>query len=66
MPRLAKISTRMTGDKIFLDSNIVIDIFSGDKTLADKVDELPVFYISAVVLGELYVGINRVVIKTNI
>ena len=54
---------RMTGNKIFLDSNIVIEVFSGNKNIADKIHELPDFYISAIVLGELYVGINRVVNK---
>ncbi|SRR5260221_13013040 len=54
---------RMTGNKIFLDSNIVIEIFSGNKSIADKINELPVFYISSIVLGELYVGINRVANK---
>lgn len=50
----------MTGNNIFLDSNIVIEVFSGNKNIADKIHELPDFYISAIVLGELYVGINRV------
>jgi tRNA(fMet)-specific endonuclease VapC len=53
----------MTGNKIFLDSNIVIEIFSGNKILADKINDLPHFYISSIVLGELYIGINRVVNK---
>lgn len=53
----------MTGNKILLDSNIVIEIFSGNKILAEKINELPVFYISSIVLGELYVGINRVINK---
>ena len=55
----------MTGSKIFLDSNIVIEIFSGNKMLADKINELPGFYISSIVLGELHVGINRVVNKSK-
>jgi tRNA(fMet)-specific endonuclease VapC len=53
----------MTGNEIFLDSNIVIEIFAGNKVLADKINELPSFYISSIVLGELYIGINRVVNK---
>jgi len=55
----------MTGNKIFLDSNIVIEIFAGNKLIADKISELPTFYISSIVLGELYVGINRVLNKTK-
>jgi tRNA(fMet)-specific endonuclease VapC len=56
---------RMTGNKIFLDTNIIIDLFSGDKLIADKINLLPDFYISSRVLGELYVGINRVANKTK-
>jgi tRNA(fMet)-specific endonuclease VapC len=56
---------KMTGNKIFLDSNIIIEIFSGNRLLADKVNSQPGFYISAVVLGELYIGINRVANKSK-
>lgn len=56
---------KKTGSNIFLDSNIVIEIFSGNKEIADRVDKLPVFYISSIVLGELYVGINRVANKSK-
>lgn len=52
-----------TGNKIFLDSNIIIEVFGGDKAIADKINTFPDFYISTIVLGELYVGINRVVNK---
>ena len=55
----------MTGNKFLLDTNIVIEIFDGNKAIADKINELPEFYISTVVLGELYVGINRVVNKAK-
>jgi tRNA(fMet)-specific endonuclease VapC len=54
---------RMIGNKSFLDSNIIIDVFSGNKAIADKVNELSTIYISSIVLGELYVGINRVINK---
>src|ERR1700679_3022184 len=53
----------MTGSDVFLDSNIVIEVFSGNRSIADKIYQLPAFYISTIVLGELYVGINRVVNK---
>ena len=53
----------MIGNKFFLDSNIVIEVFAGDKAIADKIYQLPEFYISSIVLGELYIGINRVVNK---
>jgi tRNA(fMet)-specific endonuclease VapC len=55
----------MTGNKIFLDSNIIIEVFSGNKLIADKVNNLLPFYISSIVLGELYVGINRVANKSK-
>jgi tRNA(fMet)-specific endonuclease VapC len=53
----------MTGNKLLLDTNIVIEIFEGNKTFADNINGLSEFYISSVVLGELYVGINRVTNK---
>jgi tRNA(fMet)-specific endonuclease VapC len=52
----------MTGNKVFLDSNVVIDIFAGNKLLAEKMTGIEL-YISSIVLGELYVGIFRVVSK---
>ncbi|WP_426669832.1 type II toxin-antitoxin system VapC family toxin [Mucilaginibacter sp. McL0603] len=55
----------MTGNKIFLDSNIIIEVFAGNKEIADKLNGLPTFYISSIVLGELYVGINRVLNKNK-
>ena len=55
----------MTGNKFFLDSNIVIELFSGNKEIADKINQLPTFYISSIVLGELYIGINRVINKAR-
>ena len=53
----------MTGNSCFLDTNIVIEVFSGNKAIADKINEAGTFYISSIVLGELYVGINRVANK---
>lgn len=53
----------MTGSSYFLDTNIVIEVFSGNKTIADKINEIGKFYISSIVLGELYVGVNRVLDK---
>jgi tRNA(fMet)-specific endonuclease VapC len=51
----------MTGNNpIILDSNIVIEVLTGNKEIADKINKLPGFYITSVVLGELYVGVNRV------
>ena len=50
----------MTGNRFLLDTNIVIEVFDGNKSIADKISELPDFYIPSVVLGELYIGVNRV------
>ena len=51
---------KMTGNNILLNTNIVIEVFEGNKNIADKIHQLPAFYISSVVLGELFIGINRV------
>ena len=55
----------MTGNKYLLDTNIVIEIFDGNREVADKVSALPTLYISSVALGELYIGINRVTNKSK-
>ncbi len=55
----------MTGNNLLLDTNIVIEVFDGNKDIADKINKLPEFYISSIVLGELYIGINRVVNKAR-
>lgn len=55
----------MTGNSYCLDSNIVIEVFSGNIDIANKVNQLSGFYISTIVLGELYIGINRVINKTK-
>ena len=53
----------MSGSKFLLDTNIVIEVFKGNKAIADKINGLSHFYISPIVLGELYVGIYRVANK---
>jgi len=55
----------MSGNKIFLDTNIIIELFAGNEIIADKIKQFGAFYISPIVLGELYVGINRVVNKNK-
>ena len=55
----------MNGNKFLLDTNVVIEVFDGNKSIADKINELSEFYISSIVLGELYIGINRVINKTK-
>ncbi|MCD6013433.1 MAG: PilT protein domain protein [Flavipsychrobacter sp.] len=54
---------KKTGNKILLDTNIIIELFNGNKAIADKINLLSEFSICAIVLGELYIGINRVANK---
>jgi tRNA(fMet)-specific endonuclease VapC len=55
----------MTGNNYLLDSNIVIEIFDGNKTFADKISKEETLYLPCIVLGELYTGVNRVVNKAK-
>ncbi len=55
----------MTGNKLLLDTSIVIEIFQGNKAFADRINEVSKFYISSIALGELYIGINRVSNKSK-
>ncbi len=41
----------MIGNNFLLDTNIVIEIFDGNKEIADRLNNLSDFYISAVVAG---------------
>lgn len=50
---------------MLLDTNIVIEVFDGNKDIADKINKLPEFYITSIVLGELYIGVNRVTNKAK-
>ncbi len=50
----------MTGSNFLLDTNIVIEIFDGNKMFADKINRQGDFYLPSIVLGELYTGVNRV------
>lgn len=55
----------MSGSNLLLDTNIVIEVFDGNKSIADKINKLSGFYISSIVLGELYIGIHRVTNKAK-
>lgn len=55
----------MIGNKLLLDTNIIIEVFDGNKDIADKIDKLSQFYVPSIVLGELYTGINRVTNKSK-
>jgi len=57
----------MSGNNnVLLDSNIVIEVFAGNKDIADKISGLKGnLVISSIVIGELYVGIYRVANKAK-
>ena len=48
----------MNGDYL-LDSNIIIDIFRGDKKAISRIKRLYVVYVPVIVIGELYYGANK-------
>ena len=50
----------MTGDNFLVDTNIVIEVFKGNKEIADYLYKLSEIFIPSIALGELYTGINRV------
>ncbi len=49
----------MTGNKLLIDTNIVIELFKGDMQIAAVLEAQEKVYIPAVVLGELYLGAYR-------
>lgn len=55
----------MTGSNYLIDSNIVIEIFDGNKKFADKLYKPQEILMPVIVLGELYTGINRVTNKAK-
>lgn len=46
-------------------TSIIIEVFSGNQKFADNINKLGGFFISGTILGELYVGVNRVVNRTK-
>ena len=56
---------KMTINKVFLDTNVIIEIFSGNPRITEEAAKHPALYISSIVLGELYTGINRVQNKSK-
>ncbi len=55
----------MIGSNFLIDTNIIIELFKGNKKYADKLNKLEVIYVPSIVLGELYVGVNRVANKAK-
>lgn len=44
---------------MLLDTNIIIDLFKGDRNISDFLDKQAAIYIPSTVLGELYLGAYR-------
>jgi len=59
----ARSSTKKTGNSYLLDTNIIIELFNGNVKVAEKLNRIQTFSICVIVLGELYIGINRVANK---
>lgn len=53
----------MTGNKLLLDTNVIIDLWDGNTKVIDYLEQQHNLYIPATVLGELYVGAFRSVNK---
>lgn len=49
----------MTGNKLLLDTNIIIELFKGDMEISALLDAQEKVYIPVTVLGELYLGAYR-------
>jgi len=49
----------MTGNKLILDTNIVIELFRGNKKVLSVLGNYDVIYLPITVLGELYLGAYR-------
>ena len=49
----------MTGNKLILDTTIVIELFRGNKKVLSVLSNYDVIYLPITVLGELYLGAYR-------
>lgn len=49
----------MSGKKYLLDTNIIIDIFSGKKKIEQQVDLSEKPSVSAITIGELFFGAEK-------
>jgi tRNA(fMet)-specific endonuclease VapC len=50
---------QMTGNKLLLDTNIVIELFKGNQNVITMLDKQEKVYLPTPVLGELYLGAYR-------
>jgi len=48
----------MNGKYLF-DANVIIDVFRGKMSTIEKIKDINLVYIPAIVLGELYYGANK-------
>ncbi len=55
----------MIGNKILLDTSIVIEFLDNNKIILDRINKFEGLFISSIVLGELYIGVNRVTDKAK-
>ena len=46
----------MIGNKLLIDTNIVIELFRGNQTIIELLDKQQTVYIPFAVLGKLYLG----------
>lgn len=46
----------MIGNKFIADTNIIIDLFGGEKKIADYFENADAVYAPSIVIGELIVG----------
>ena len=49
----------MTGNKLLLDTNIIIELFKGDNEILGILEQQDLIYIPIAVLAELYLGAYR-------
>ena len=49
----------MTGNKVLLDTSVVIELFKGDQEVLNFLDKQQNVFIAAAVLAELYLGAYR-------
>ncbi len=49
----------MNGNKVLLDTNIIIDIFTGNQKVIQKVENIKIPLVSVITIGELYFGAEK-------
>lgn len=54
--KVAKTLMRMNGKNYLLDTNIIVDLFTGKEEIKQQVDLLEKPIVSAITMGELYFG----------